>query len=174
MKILYNFKKKIGEGFSPILIIITIGLIIAGLGYYAFKYTSIFGNPNRQISNSFKILEDIKRPYNSTVPPESDISLEIDLQEGESSRVLGTDIFVTAEKVDDLTGQGCLGGAFGCADRANIEVSRQLVRKKLELFSPQSIGVIEEKKHQTTAFGYQITLVQLENKKITLRFELSE
>jgi hypothetical protein len=174
MNILKNFKKNSYIGFSPILIIIIIGAVMIGGGYYLFTYTDIFENKNNQINNSFKVLNDINRHDDSMVPPGLDTVIELALQEGETGKIQGTDIFITAEKVDDLIGRPCVEGPFGCANRASIEVSRQLVTKDLELFSPKSIGIIEEKKHQAVAFGYRITLVDLQNKKITLRFEVFE
>lgn len=183
MKWLKKFHKIFFKGFSPIIATICIGLALFGVGYYFLAYkTNLlpsvkFRMPQvlqGQITSPIVEVNDETTNYDDVSPLVSDLALEIDLVEGQNSKVLGTDIFIKAIKVDDLTGRGCLGGPLGCADRAELEVSRHLVRKNITLLSPQTAGVKKAGKDKALAFGYTISLLTIKDKKITVRVEIVE
>lgn len=184
MKWLKNFHRLFFSGFSPIVATILVGLIFFAGGYYFLAYKvnlipvirldlsqKLKGD---QVSGpAIKFNEDTSN-YDDVSPMVSDFALEIDLIEGQNTKVLGTDIFIQAVKVDDLTGRGCLGGPLGCADRVELEVSRRLVRENIILLSPKTAGVRSAGNDKAIAFGYTISLLRIDNKKITVRVEIVE
>lgn len=184
MKLLQFFKKKMYTGFSPIIVTICFGIFLFAVGYYFLAYQSKL-TPSvtlkmpqilRSEESTGKVIEakDNEKSYDNVSPQISDLALELDLFEGQNSKVLGTDIFIKAVKVDDLTGRGCLGGPLGCADKVDLEVSRHLVRKNITLYSPKSSGVHEAGKDKAVAFEYTISLLSIKDKKVTVRVEVIE
>jgi hypothetical protein len=184
MKWLKNFHSLFFKGFSPIVATIVIGLALFSFGYYflAYKANLIpvvrFNMPQilkgEQINGPVIETNNDAINYDDVSPMVTDFALEIDLVEGQNTKVLGTDIFIKALKVDDLTGRGCLGGPLGCADRAELEVSRRLVRQNVILLSPKTAGVRSGGKDKAQAFGYTISLLRIDNKEITVRVEIVE
>jgi hypothetical protein len=55
---------------------------------------------------------------------EAPATARLDLREGQSATVAGTDLTVTALKVADLFAAGCRGGALGCPNTAELRVAR--------------------------------------------------
>jgi hypothetical protein len=184
MKILKRLHSLFFKGFSPIVTTVIIGLVLFAVCYYFLAYkTNLLPSFTIRVPQILKgdtysgpIIEttDGDINYDDVSPVVSDIALDIDLVEGQSSKVVGTDIFVKAIKVDDLTGRGCLGGALGCADRSEIEVSRHLVRQNITLLSPKTAGVLKAEKNKAVAFGYTISLLTINDKKISIRVEIVE
>lgn len=184
MKYLKKLRTLFFKGFSPIVATICIGLLLFGIGYYFLAYRANmfpnlkFGLPKVLKSGEIttKVIEitDDSNVYEKTEPPVTNIALDIDLVEGQSSKVLGTDIFIKAITIEDLTGRGCMGGALGCADRVELEISRHFVRQTVNLLSPKQAGVSQSGKDKATAFGYTFSLLKINNKSTTIRVEIVE
>lgn len=184
MKWIKQFHTIFFKGFSAIVATICIGVAFFGLGYYFLAYkTNIIPTlkiripqivKGGQVTTSVIDINKDSPSYEDVSPVVSELALEIDLVEGQNTRVAGTDIFIKALKVDDLTGRGCLGGPLGCADRAELEVSRHFVRQNITLLSPTTAGVKKAEKDKALAFGYTISLLSIHDKNITIRVEIVE
>ena len=184
MKYLKKLRTLFFKGFSPIVATICIGLLLFGIGYYFLAYrvnmfpNLKFGLPkvlkSGEVTTTVIEITEDSNINEKTSPQVSNIALDIDLVEGQSSKVLGTDMFIKALNVDDLTGRGCLGGPLGCADRVEVEVSRYFIRQTFNLLSPKQGGVSQAGKDKATAFGYTFSLIRINDKSVTIRVEIIE
>jgi hypothetical protein len=92
----------------------------------------------------------------------------LNLKEGETAAVSGTDLTVDVKRVIDFTSQGCLGGPIGCPDQVQLEITRGKESKKIVLYVAHSQSQREQGINEADIFGYKILLTTLKGKQITL------
>ena len=93
---------------------------------------------------------------------------QLNLKEGETAAVPGTDLTIEARKVSDFTSQGCLGGPIGCPDQVQLEITRGKESKTIVLYVAHSQSQREQGVNEADIFGYKVLLTTLKGKQITL------
>lgn len=97
--------------------------------------------------------------------------LELNLKEGQISKIPGTDLTIDVRRVRDFTSEGCLGGPVGCPDQVELEVTQGKESRQFILYVAQTPFQREQGVNQTKVFGYKITLSGLHGKQIALNME---
>jgi hypothetical protein len=95
----------------------------------------------------------------------------LDLREGQTARVPGTDLTIRVVKVTDFTARGCEGGPRGCPDQVDLNVSRGKNRQTASLYAAHTQRQLEQGINKRSLFGYDIILATIREKTVTLIVE---
>jgi hypothetical protein len=98
-------------------------------------------------------------------------ALELDLKEGQITRIPKTDITIEVRRVRDFTSEGCLGGPIGCRDYVELEVTQGKESKGIILYFANTRFQREQGINKANIFGYKILLIALQGKQVTLSIE---
>jgi hypothetical protein len=90
------------------------------------------------------------------------------LVEGQTVQVPGTDLTISAASVRDFTSEGCLRGPIGCLDTVQLKVTRNNVSRQITLSAAQTEIQRSQEINRTNLFGYDITLINLKDKRVVL------
>ena len=97
--------------------------------------------------------------------------LELNLKEGQISKIPGTDLTIDVRRVRDFTSEGCLGGPVGCPDQVQLAVIEGKEKKEITLYVAHAQSQKEQRVNQAHLFGHKIELVSLKGVEITLSIE---
>ncbi len=124
---------------------------------------------NRQIL--FLILSSLL--YSLSIYADSQLGKTVvQLKEGESAFVPGTEIKIVVKSVIDLTSSGCMGGPIGCRDQVTIEIqSSKDNRLEVVLETAKTVDQKKRKIDQTSIHGKTIRLIRLNKKEVELVVE---
>ena len=124
---------------------------------------------NRQIL--FLILSSLL--YSLSIYADSQLGKTVvQLKEGESAFVPGTEIKIVVKSVIDLTSSGCTGGSIGCRDQVTIEI--QSSKDNTLVVVLETAKTVDQKKRkidQTSIHGKTIRLIRLNKKEVELVVE---
>jgi hypothetical protein len=99
------------------------------------------------------------------------IGVDLNMIENQSVQLVGTDITLTIEFVQDMTSAGCVGSPSSCVDKVDISMKKDFDVKFGTMYSPSTVGVVAGGTNQTTLFGYKVTLLSMKQKSVILRVE---
>ena len=124
---------------------------------------------NRQIL--FLILSSLL--YSLSIYADSQLGKTVvQLKEGESAFVPGTEIKIFVKSVIDLTSSGCMGGPIGCRDQVTIEIqSSKDNTLEVVLETAKTVDQKKRKIDQTSIHGKTIRLIRLNKKEVELVVE---
>jgi hypothetical protein len=95
----------------------------------------------------------------------------LDLREGQTTAVPGTDLTIRVVKVTDFTSHGCEGGPRGCPDHVDLNVSRGKNQQTASLYAAHTGAQLERGANKKNVFGYDIILTVIREKTVTLIVE---
>lgn len=93
------------------------------------------------------------------------------LKEGQIAKISGTDLTIEVKKVTDFTSEGCLGGAVGCSDHVQLQVTLGKESREITLYFAHTGVQKEQGINRADIFGYRIVLMALKGKEAIFSIE---